>query len=209
MRARWTWKSGIQLTLALIFLGLGGDGVRSGLKQQEHYDSALTAKPMEGATDLSKPGELIFPFIQSYSRSHGEVVGLRVPPEVLEKTEAEELIRGLKVRLVITDKGGAVMQACEPDELMLEVFRDPQLIPLFRLNSFKKGSYQAKFIILEGVPALSGIPQQMEARYLLCGCERMAGQMVLGLGVVLALPGLFLGWWGLRGLFRRPPETGA
>lgn len=48
------------------------------------FEQWQTAKPFEGAIDLSRPGKHVFPFEQTCSISHGETVWLLIPSQFLD-----------------------------------------------------------------------------------------------------------------------------
>lgn len=186
MRPSWTIGRGIAVTLSLLLLGFGVKCFFDGHRLGQAFERWRTAKPVDGAIELSAPGRFVLPFDQTCSSSHGETVALRVPAEVLQGTTVTQLLAGLAARLDITDKSGSNVVESAGSEIIWGEEKLDGAIPLFSLAPFRKGAYKATVTVIEGAPALKGIPQRVEGRYLLCGLERMPATIaeVIGIGSV-------------------------
>lgn len=66
------------------------------------------------------------------------------------------------------------------------------VIPMFSLASFRNGAYQARITVIAGAPALKGMAQKLEGRYVLCGLERMPVQIAIVVGIGSLVLGGFI-----------------
>ena len=186
MRASWTTGRAIGLALSLLLLGFGVKCLFDGRRIDRDFERWKTAKPMDGVVDFSAPGRFVLPFEQICSSIHGETVALRVPPEVLLGTTTTQLLVGLNARLEITDKSGHnLVESAGSKAIWGEQTLDGA-IPVFGIAPFRKGAYEATITVVEGAPALKGITQRVEGRYLLCGLERLPATILSGVGIVSA-----------------------
>ena len=153
---------------------------------------------MEAAVNISKPGYFVVPFAQTCSSAHGEIVALQIPAEVLHGKTVTQLLTGLKATLEIADKSSTIS---ESEESSIPAGEDISngAIPIFRLAPFRKGIYDARVTVITGAPALEGITQRLEGRYLLCGMEQMPATIATVLAVVSLAIGAIV---GLLGFFR-------
>jgi hypothetical protein len=147
---------------------------------------------VDAAIDFSMPGRFVLPFDQTCSSSHGETVVLRVPPEALLGTTITQLLAGLNAKLEIADKSGSITKSAVSQVIWGEETLDGA-IPIFGISPFRKGAYKATVTVIEGAPALNGITQRLEGRYLLCGLEQLPGTIVSGIGIVSAGIGSLVG----------------
>ena len=174
----------IALTFSLLLLGFGVKCLFDGYRLGRNFERWQTAKPVDGAIDFSGPGRFVLPFDQTCSSSHGETVALRVPPEVLLGRTITQLLAGLNAKLEITDKSGSnLTESAEWRVIWGEETLDGA-IPIFGIAPFRKGAYKATITVVDGAPALKGITQRVEGRYLLCGLERLPATIASGVGVV-------------------------
>lgn len=183
MRPPWTIR---RIIWGVVSLGLLGFGVRcfvDGHRRGKDVERWQTAKPVDGEVDFSAPGHFSLSFEQTCSSSHGETVALRVPPEVLQSTSVTQLLAGLDARLEITDLSPAtnVVASAEASAMWGDQMLDGA-IPLFHVFPFRKGAYRATVTVTEGAPALRGIHQRLEGRYLLCGMEALPALFATILG---------------------------
>jgi hypothetical protein len=199
MSTRWTIGRAVASALAVLFLGFGSKFLVDGHRGARSFEEWKTARPMDGVVDLSAPGQFSLPFDQTCSSAHGQVVGLRLPPEILQNRTITQLLAGLQARLEITSRSsGDVLERADSRIVWAEDTLDGAIL-IFGLASFPRESYEATITVVEGAPALSGIPQRLEGRYLLCGLERLpaiidtvAGVGVTGIGAIIGAAVLFL-----------------
>jgi hypothetical protein len=186
MHPCWTIGRAIAATLSLLLVGFGLKFLFDGHQLHQDFERWETAKPVDGAIELSVPGRFVLPFDQTCSSSHGETVALRVPAEALQGTTVAQLLAGLNVKLEITDKSGSHVVASADSETILGAEKLDGAIPIFKIAPFRKGTYEARVTVIEGAPALRGIAQRLEGRYLLCGLERMPAVIASAIGAVSA-----------------------
>lgn len=176
----------IAFALSLLLLGFGVKCLFDGHRLGQDFERWQTAKPVDAAVDFSVPGRFVLPFDQTCSSSHGETVALRVPPEALQGRTITQLLAGLNAKLEIADKSGShLAQRADSKVIWGEETLDGA-IPIFGIAPFRKGAYKATVTVIEGAPALKGIAQRLEGRYLLCGLERLPSTIASGVGVVSA-----------------------
>ena len=180
--------------LALVLLAFGVKSLFDGKQLRDDFEHWQTAKPMDGPIDFSRPGRFVLPLNQTCSSSHGETVALRVPAEVLQGTTVTQLRAGLAAKLDISDKTGSNLVVSATTDLMLGEEPFDGTIPIFSLTPFRKGVYDATITVTEGAPALKGISQRIEGRYLLCGLERMPAAVATVMGAVSTLIGCVVGF---------------
>lgn len=174
----------IASTLSLLLLGFGAKCLVDGQRVRRNFECWQTAKPVDGVVDLSVPGRFVFPFDQTCSSAHGETVALRIPPEALLQTAVTQLLAGLKAKLEITDQARSnVVQNAESKIIWGEETLNGA-IPLFGIAPFRRGAYKVTVTVIEGAPALKGVTQRLEGRYVLCGLERMPADIATAAGVV-------------------------
>jgi hypothetical protein len=186
MRSLWTTGRVIWVTLSVLLIAYGIKCLFDGQRLQRGFKEWQTATPVNGPIDLSEPGRFVLPFDQTCSSSHSETVTIRVPSETLRATIVTELFAGLNARLEIIDKAGSNLVESAHSEIIAGEERLDGAIPIFRISSFKKGSYQAIVTVVNGASSLNGIPQRLEARYLLCGLERLPATIagIMGIGCI-------------------------
>ena len=210
MNASWTIGRVIAFTLSLLLLGFGVKCIFDGHRLKLNFEQWQTAKPVDGVIDLSVPGRFVLRFDQTCSSSHGETVALRVPPEALQGTTNTQLLAGLSAKLDITDKSGNILTESTDSKAVEGEKMLDGAIPIFDLAPFRKGAYHATVTVITGAPALKGIAQRLEGRYLLCGLERLPATIASGIGVVCAGVGTTVGVIVLlrTARYRRHPPDG-
>lgn len=182
MRPPFTKGRLITFAIAAVLFGCGLYFLRDGHRRHEEFLRWETAKPVEGVVDFSRPGRFVLPFQQTCSSSHGEVVALRVPPEALKDTPIKDLLSGLEADLEITGEHDGQQAGTEVAEILWNEETLDGAIPVFSLAPFLKGDFTATITVNEGAPALAGIPQTVEGRYLLCGLEGLPAFVATALG---------------------------
>lgn len=196
MTPRWTlWRyisAGLALVLAVLALKCFLDAHKF-VKQFEEWKSA---KPIDTAVDFSMPGEFVAPFLQTCSSAHAQIIALRVPGSAVENATIAQLLQGAQARIEVYRKDGT--SPVESANLDLSWTGDSLdgAFPVFHVAPFSRGEYEARLIVTEGAPALRGVPQQLEGRYLLCGLEALpaaiAGIGGMGLSVLAGVIGAVL-----------------
>lgn len=169
----------------------------------QRFETVKREKPVQGAIDLSRPGEFSYPMHVAYQTAHGLAFMVQVPPEVAARAEVDDngFWRGLDLEVVITDAQGQEILRARPEELWPPMGLPPDWMPavtLFETWRLSKGHHTVKIIIRKGIPSLQGVPQQFVGRYRQCGCERAA----VSIGNLFGGLFLLLGLWGVAEAFR-------
>ncbi len=194
MRSPWTTLRMISATAAIMLIGFGVKCLFDGHRLSQNFELWQTAKPVAGPVDFSTSGRFTFPFDQTCSSSHGETVLLRVPAEALKTTTATQLLAGLNAKLEITNKSKSNIVESANSEIMWGQELLDGAIPIFGIAPFSKGQYEATVTVLEGAPALKGITQRIEGRYLLCGLELLPATIANAVGIGSSVIGSILGF---------------
>lgn len=198
---KWIIATGI---IAVILLGSGVVFLFDAQKRREAFVAWETATPLKHPVDFSQPGQYEAEFDQTCSSAHGEVVALRIPPEVLTNNTATQLLSGLAATIEIRLQSGTGIVDSATAKVLWENQALDGAIPLFNIAPFRKGLYVAKVTVNEGAPALVGHKQILEARYLLCGLEALPAEIAKYFGLGLLVVGLIItGILGLILLKRR------
>lgn len=206
MKARWTLWRAISAGCALCLLGLAVQFSLTARKLSQQFASWETAKPIDTAVDFSTPGEIVVPFHQTCFSAHSEVIGLRIPATALQGRRITQLLDGASARLEVRRlQTTNVVASAELDlswagELIDGVF------PVFFVSDFSKGEYEAKVKVETGAPALKGVPQRLEGRYLLCGMEALPAEIAKDGAIIFAILGGLIGIVLLYRLARVPPR---
>ena len=180
-------------------------GISSFVRYRHHtreFDAAQIAEPMRIPVDFSQTNHYSAGFIQTFSRSHGEVIWLETGLSITNETDARLLIQGLRGRFKIT---GETNQVVIHEEFSANTFSahsglrpgEIDFKPAFSFVPFRKGAYRLDLVVDAGAPALRGVRQHLVARYELCGLERLPATIAAVLAAVCAL----LGAGTLGGLF--------
>jgi len=148
---------------------------------------------MDVATDFSQPGIFASSFKQTCSQSHGETVLLRVPDSILSNTTPTMLMQGLRAQITIRTLAGEEIYS-STSELLWDDQTMDGAIPIFSLDVFRRGDYEAAVKIHEGAPALAGVNQRLEVRYLLCGLESLPASIATLGGSIVGVLGLLVGF---------------
>ena len=163
-----------------------------------HYDRQFAewqdARPIDIPVDLSKPGTFSGRFIQTCRAAHGEAISLVVAPSATGGTSPADLIRPLRLRCVISDLRGlpVVEQEFRGEAWSASRFGGGDT-DMISFSPFPEGEYNLTLTIAEGAPALAGMDQRLQARYLLCGLERFPATVSLLLGAgALVVAGIIL-----------------
>ena len=198
----WTAPRVSGAVFAVLLLGAGLSFLIRGIAGQRDFVRWQSERPLEAEVDLSKPGLIELPLRQTCSIAHGQNVVLQLPASALKQHNAAELLNGLDATLTITDAAGSNVVEEAALEIGASSDSPNEAICIFSFPTFHKGTFQAKIKVSRGAPALAGITQRIESRYLLCGLESMIANIALllgfigiGLGVVVAC---WVGWIVVR-----------
>lgn len=163
-----------------------------------HYDRQFTqwqdARPIDIPVDLSKPGTFSARFTQTCRVAHGEAIFLIVAASALGDTSPTELLKALRLTCVISDPGGrpVVEQEFSGETWSGSRFEGGD-IDMISFLPFPEGEYDLTLTVEQGAPALAGVEQRLQARYLLCGLERFPATMSLLFGAgILVVAGIIL-----------------
>lgn len=208
MRARWTLWRIISAVAALCLLGAAAKCFVDAKKLRRQFAEWEKAKPLDAVVDLSTPGEFVAPFRQTCSASHSEAVLLRVPPEALQATTITQLLNGLSARLEILRRSDTTVVESASAGLSWGGDTIDGAFPIFSVSPFEKGEYDARLTVTAGAPALKGIPQRLEGRYLLCGMEAMPAAIADILGIAASAVGGLVALVLLYRLAFVPPRRG-
>ncbi len=201
---RWTMGRAVAMAVAVLLLGYGVRMMMDGNRRQREFEGWETAMPVDAAVDFSQPGQVELPFTQTCATSHGEVVALRVPPEVLEQMVVRLELAKLQATLEIVEKdGGRVLVSVESDKGPVSESSDGE-VPLFHFAPFPQGEYVARLTVPDGVPSLQGVGQRLEGRYVLCGLEGWPAQISRVIGVGSLVVGIVVAGEVMRRLRKSP-----
>lgn len=183
MRVKWTVGRIFLSVVTVMFLGAGTCGLWAGWQWQQKLESCRADKVMEGPMDLSAPGEFEFRYQQNSQIPHSAMIWLRLPEEFLAKNDPEVFLEPLKATVSVTGDKGVFRDLGEVSTIHINrVRRWEGMIPLFHLPLVGKGTGKVKVVIHQGVPLLQGLPQHLEGRYQLCGCEGIPIYIFNGFG---------------------------
>jgi len=166
------------MSLALACLGVLG--LLAGRKAWHDFESWKTAKPVDIAVDLSRPGEFTAPFIQTCSISHGESLCLMVPPG----RSISVALSQVRFQCSILDANGREIESLGQKDRVDGSARARGALPLVTFRPFARGKYTLTFRVLQGAPDLEGAELRLFARYDLCGCEALPAAAATFGGIV-------------------------
>ncbi len=151
---------------------------------EREVQAARKAEPIRLSLDFSKTNTYVGPFRQTFHSSHGEYFRLETGKQYKTEDEIKAGLAGLRGRLRIEDTNGQAV--CEQDFTTADFAppdalgsQEDKVVPCLRIHTFKKGDYTLRIEIEQGAPALAGVPQQLVARYGLCGLEMLPPQICL------------------------------
>jgi hypothetical protein len=166
---------------------------------QEFFDW-IDARPLKMSVDLSRPGQITAPFVQTCQISHGEAFYLTINP--LADRNASDLLDGLAGTITINDSDGNEVQSLEIPSKIAPARDFDEPIMLAYIATFPEGEYSATIEVQEPAPALDGVEQSIHARYHLCGCERLPATVHGFFAFVCGIPGLVVALFVLIGFIR-------
>lgn len=193
MRLRWSKWTAVMGIIAVLMLAGGIKFLFDSQRMSREFESWQTATPMKCAVDFSKPGQFDANFNQTCSSSHGEMVALRVSPEVLKSITVTQLLAGLEATIEIRQAPGIDPVETASVKTFWQNETLDGAIPVFPISPFRKGNYQAHVFVTAGAPALAGTAQTLEARYLICGMEAMPAAIARIIGIALTVVGTIVG----------------
>lgn len=179
-------------TIAIILVGLGVRSLIEARKLSRAVAAWETATPLKHPVDFSKPGRYKIEFNQTCSSAHGEIVALRVPPELLTNSTTTQLLAGLVAMIEIRPQSVTNIIDSAAAAVLWENQTLDGAIPIFSITPFRKGLYTASVTVTEGAPILAGHEQTLEARYLFCGIELLPAEIAKWFGLTLLVVGLIL-----------------
>ncbi len=167
------------------------------------FHSWQTAEPIRLSVDLSKTNTYSAGFTQTCSNAHSQVLRLETGKTFTNEEDAVACVAGLKGRLRIEGHGREGLSNTDFSDVSFVASSgmDPQdhaWRPAVRFYPFRKGIYTLHLEIESDAPALRDVPQQLVARYELCGLEEMPAMVCAGLAlaclVLLAMTLAVLRW---------------
>jgi hypothetical protein len=193
MHVKWTVGRIFLSLVTVIFLGAGACGLWAGWQWQQDLESWRTFKVMEGPVDISASGEFEFRYLQNSQIPHDAQIWLRLPDEFLAQNDPETLLSSLRASVSVTGEDGVNLEF-GPDWMadINRAGRKDGMFYLLPLPIVGKGTGQVKLVIHQGVPGLRGLPQHIEGRYQLCGCEGIPIYIFNGFGGACAVIGSLL-----------------
>ncbi|HEU5124371.1 MAG TPA: hypothetical protein VFW05_09940 [Verrucomicrobiae bacterium] len=208
MSARWTLWRYISAGVAICLLALAVKCFIDARAFRRQFAEWETAKPIDTAVDFSTLGEFVAPFHQTCSSSHSEVIALRIPSATIEGTTITQLLQGAQARIEVYRKGDT--NAVETADLDLSWTGDSLdgAFPVFFVAPFRQGEYEARLTVTAGAPALRGVAQRLEGRYLLCGLEAMPAEIAKIGGIGLSVVGGLIAVVLLYRVTRAPVRSG-
>lgn len=202
---KWTVGRIILGVVIVMFLGAGACGLWAGWQWQQRLESCRTSKLMEGPVDISAPGEFEFRYEQTSQIPHDAQIWLRLPDEFLAQNDPETLLSPLRATVSVTGNDGEHREIGPDSTANLHRSRRRDgMIYLLPLPIVGRGTGQVKLVIHQGVPGFKGLPQHLEGRFRLCGCEGIPRDIFNGLGGLFVLIGSLLSLTFYRG--RRTDE---
>ncbi|MFN7141247.1 MAG: hypothetical protein ACK4UN_18115 [Limisphaerales bacterium] len=127
---------------------------------------------------------------------------MNVSGELHPHTRISQLLTGLVARLEIADQQGSNVLELVDVKSVPKDWVPQEPLPLFHFTPMRKGTYVAKLTVLEGAPALEGLPQRIESTYLLCGLEELPAVIGKGLGFLSTALGSVIGGLALLFVFQ-------
>lgn len=189
MSKRWTLWRCVSAGIALCLFALSVKCFIDAHGFRKKFAEWETAKPIDTAVDFSSPGEFVAPFHQTCSSSHSEIIALRIPSAVVEGTTITQLLQGAQARIEVYRKGDTkALETADLDHSWTGDSLDGAF-PVFFVSPFSQGEYEARLMVTAGAPAMRGVPQQLEGRYLLCGLEAMPAEIAKFGGIVFSVIG--------------------
>jgi hypothetical protein len=154
---------------------------------------------MTASVDLSKPGQLATPFVQTCASSHGELVLLDVSPPILPATVAERVFEDLDATIVVSDDSGNELVRELIQGGTVQYWGDRHPILLARFDPFPVGNYTATINVESGDATLSDSEQTIYAEYQLCGLEGFPALIACAVSFFTVIPGLVTLFIVIRG----------
>jgi hypothetical protein len=152
----------------------------------------VEARPISLSVDLSEPSTYSAPFQQTCSISHGEAIFLSVQTPIGINITANDLFPGLDATIVITDSANNELSSSKFGTGGVLTGLEENIILLADLNAIPNGNYTARISISKGAHALRDIKQELFARYLLCGSERIPVELSRVIAFIFGIPALIL-----------------
>ncbi len=174
MRRKLPWGRIIAGIVAAAGLVGGISALMASIALGRDVRAASVAEPIHLEIDLSKPGEYVGGFRQTFDGSHGELLFVQIDPP-LNFYQAEDLLKGLRGHLAITTPQGETVLEKDIDEQSfgpVQVSYEPErFLPGLWFTPVPKGEYRLELSVEQGAPSLASLPHALVARHRLCGLE--------------------------------------
>jgi hypothetical protein len=171
---------------AILFFGIGA--LVSSRDWRRECEAAQVAEPIHLTVDVSKPGEILGEFHQTFRAACSGYLQIVPQSPPSSEKEALALIKGLRGHFSIVgyDRRDVHERGiAEAGFVALPIDKDHWAPALERdYFSFDKGVYQIRLVVDHGAPALAGVPHSLVARYGLCGIEYVPAQILSLIGIV-------------------------
>jgi hypothetical protein len=168
--------------VGLIFGSIGVYSLVGAYEFNRDFQRARQTKLIDAKIDLSKAGEVMFDFRPTYKFAHGILLLLHVQEASAETGRGPEMLKGLEGEAhVVRPDGGTDLSGVIGEWEFHS--RTPGVLEISRLNQFSRQDRQLALKITSGAPALAGIPQRIEAKYHICGCEQRVTIVATAFGI--------------------------
>ena len=164
----------VAICLAVALLATAGHFFPQYLDVKRQLRAGKTDQPVDIEVDLSRPGEYTGPFVQTCAMSHDQRLTLHLGEEVATAEEAAALLGGLDATFAVYRTDDTPVIELELMDLGRHQAYPAAYLEGQRFAPFAKGSYRFRLTVRQPAAALSGVRQQLTARYELCGLEGFA-----------------------------------
>lgn len=197
----------IGLVIVIVCLYQTISAVRSASRIKTQFDNALTARPIDTAIDLSKPGETTTQFLSTYYPAHGIELYLQGDFPPTQDQDLVDLLQGFAGQLIITDDKGNEIQVIQLERENMKSMADEISVAGFWMHEV--GEFVATVRVDSPAKALAGTEQSLHAGYRLCGCELLPAFVMNIYAFVMGLSSFFVGIWVTvgflqYGIYRKP-----
>ncbi len=207
----WPWGRMVAGTVAGIILCFAVSFFVASVESRQGADAAKTAEPCRLQVDLSKPGDYSGKFCQTFVNAHCNYLQILVEPPLASADDAVAIVKGLRGNYsIVASNGNAVEKRnFESSDIHGIPLADrDHWVPAIDFGNLPKGDYTIIFVIEEGAPQLSGIPQVIVGHYALCGMEYVISTVEGWLGIGCSIvAGIIILVIVIASWIDRPPMT--